>query len=448
MERNLTKGNILKTLVAFALPFILSYFLQTLYGMADLFIIGQFCSVESTTAVSIGSQVMHMITVMMVGLAMGATVMLGRAVGGEKSDDISKTVGNTITLFLIIAVVLTGIVLLLRDAVITVMQTPEEAVAGIQQYLTVCFLGIPFIVAYNVIASVFRGMGDSKSPMYFIALACGVNILLDYLFIGFFRLGPMGAALGTTLSQTFSVVISLMMIRRKRLICLSKGDLMPSASLIRGLLSVGLPVAIQDGFIQISFLAITVFANSRGLTDAAAVGVVEKVIGILFLVPSSMLSAVSALCAQNIGAGEHERAKKTLFYAIAIATGIGLISAITMLFFAETMVGLFVNRDETAVILAGGQYLRTYVWDCVLAGIHFCFSGYFCAYGRSGISFLHNAISILTARIPLAYFASKLFLDTLMPMGLAPSIGSGISVVICLIAYQYLKKNDRLLKKI
>ncbi len=175
---------------------------------------------------------------------------------------------------------------------------------------------------------------------------------------------------------------------------------------------------------------------------------VEKVIGILFLVPSSMLSAVSALCAQNIGAGEHERAKKTLFYAIAIATGIGLISAITMLFFAETMVGLFVNRDETAVILAGGQYLRTYVWDCVLAGIHFCFSGYFCAYGRSGISFLHNAISILTARIPLAYFASKLFLDTLMPMGLAPSIGSGISVVICLIAYQYLKKNDRLLKKI
>ncbi len=448
MERNLTKGNNLKTLVAFALPFILSYFLQTLYGMADLFIIGQFCSVESTTAVSIGSQVMHMITVMMVGLAMGATVMLGRAVGGEKSDDISKTVGNTITLFLIIAVVLTGIVLLLRDAVITVMQTPEEAVAGIQQYLTVCFLGIPFIVAYNVIASVFRGMGDSKSPMYFIALACGVNILLDYLFIGFFRLGPMGAALGTTLSQTFSVVISLMMIRRKRLICLSKGDLMPSASLICGLLSVGLPVAIQDGFIQISFLAITVFANSRGLTDAAAVGVVEKVIGILFLVPSSMLSAVSALCAQNIGAGEHERAKKTLFYAIAIATGIGLISAITMLFFAETMVGLFVNRDETAVILAGGQYLRTYVWDCVLAGIHFCFSGYFCAYGRSGISFLHNAISILTARIPLAYFASKLFLDTLMPMGLAPSIGSGISVVICLIAYQCLKKNDRLLKKI
>ncbi len=447
-ERNLTTGSIFKTLVAFSLPYLLSYFLQTLYGLADLFIIGQFNDVASTTAVSIGSQVMHMITVMLVGLAMGSTVLIGRAVGAGKKEEASVAVGNTTVLFMAVAAVLTGLLLWQRGSIITLMQTPEEAVEGITAYLTVCFLGVPFITAYNVIASVFRGMGDSKSPMYFVAVACVANIALDYLFIGFYGLGPMGAALGTTLAQTLSVIISLTVIVRKRLLALTGKSFRIRGRVVRSILSVGMPVSLQDGFIQISFLAITVFANARGLTDAAAVGIVEKIIGIIFLVPSSLLSAVSALCAQNIGAERHDRAKKTLFYAIRLATGFGLISALSMIFIAEWLVSLFVNGNDPAVILAGGQYLRTYVWDCVFAGIHFCFSGYFCAYGRSGISFLHNSISIITTRIPLAYLASVMFLDTLTPMGLAPSVGSVVSVVVCLVAYRYLMKNNRILERV
>ena len=216
MEKNLTTGSVFKTLLGFSLPFLLSYFLQTLYGMADLFIIGQFNGVESTTAVSIGSQVMHMLTVMIVGLAMGATVMIGQAVGAGEKEKASLAVGNTATLFFALSLAATAILLVAVRGIVNVMSTPEEAVAGTAAYLTICFLGIPFITAYNIISSIFRGMGDSKSPMYFVAVACAVNIGLDYLFIGVLGLGAAGAALGTTLSQTVSVIIAFLVIRDRK----------------------------------------------------------------------------------------------------------------------------------------------------------------------------------------------------------------------------------------
>lgn len=203
--------------------------------------------------------------------------------------------------------------------------------------------------------------------------------------------------------------------------------------MLGGILKVGVPVAVQDGFIQIAFIVVTVFANRRGLSDAAAVGIVEKLIGILFLVPSSMLSSVSALCAQNIGAGKHSRARETLKYAVMVTVFFGMAAAAAMQFAAEASVGLFANDSE--VVMLGGQYMRGYVWDCVFAGIHFCFSGYFCAYGLSGISFAHNMASIIFARIPLAYLASKYFISSLFPMGLAVPAGSALSVIICAAAF-------------
>ena len=188
--------------------YILSYFLQTLYGMADLFIIGQFNGVESTTAVSVGSQVMHMLTVMIVGLAMGATVMIGRAVGAGKQEQASRVIGNTFVLFTVLSVFFTGVLILAVRLIVSVIATPVEAVQGTSAYLMICFMGVPFITAYNIISSVFRGMGDSRSPMYFIAVACVANIALDYIFIGGMGLGSAGAALGTVLSQTLSVAVS------------------------------------------------------------------------------------------------------------------------------------------------------------------------------------------------------------------------------------------------
>ena len=439
MEKNLTTGSVFKNILFFSLPYLLSYFLQTLYGMADLFIIGQFEGVASTTAVSIGSQVMHMLTVMIVGLAMGSTVSIGQAVGAGDRKKAASGIGNTVTLFMCLSVVLTVALLVFVRPVVTIMSTPEAAVPGTVEYLTICFIGIPFITAYNIISSIFRGLGDSKSPMYFIAVACVANIALDYLFMGALHLGPSGAALGTTLSQAVSVIIALVVIRRHSgALAVKKSDFRPVRPVMAKLLRIGVPIAMQDGLIQIAFIIITVIANRRGLNDAAAVGIVEKIISFLFLVPSSMLSTVSALGTQNIGAGKPERARLTLRYAAFIAVCFGTCMVILMQFAAEPVVSLFTDSaqsDGAEVIRLGGQYMRGYVWDCIFAGVHFSFSGYFCACGRSGLSFLHNISAILLVRVPGVYLTSLFFPDSLFPMGLATSMGSLLSVIICVIAY-------------
>lgn len=441
MERNLTTGSVFKNIVIFSLPYFLSYFLQTLYGLADLFIIGQYEGVASTTAVSVGSQVMHMLTVMIVGLAMGTTVSIGRAVGAGDKKRMSACVGNTVTLFMLVSVVLTAALVLLVDPIVSVMSTPAEAVDGTARYLTVCFIGIPFITAYNIISSIFRGMGDSKSPMYFIAVACAANIALDYLFMGAMRLGPVGAALGTTLAQAISVLVAFIAIRRCRSVAVSRADLRPRRDVMGQILGIGVPVALQDGLIQIAFILITVIANLRGLTDSAAVGIVEKLISFLFLVPSSMLSAVSAIGAQNIGAGDYGRAKQTMWYAIGIAVGFGVIVSVLFQFIAEPVVGLF-TPDE-GVIAAGGQYMHGYIFDCLFAGIHFCFSGYFCACGKSMISFIHNISGVALVRVPGAYLMSKMYPATLLPMGLATAAGSILQVLICIVAYRIICRRGK-----
>ncbi len=445
MEKNLTSGSVFKTILKFSIPFFISYFLQTLYGMADLFIIGRFNGTDSTTAVSIGSQVMHMITMMLVGLSMGSTVLIAKAVGKGSARELSSAVGSTVTLFAALSLSVMVCALLLLRTILSLLSTPDEAVAGTSAYLTICFSGIPFITAYNVISSVFRGMGDSKSPMYFVAIACAANILLDYLFIGALKMGPAGAALGTTLSQAVSVAIALTVILRSRTgPRLTRSDFRAQKQVIAELLKIGVPVALQEGFIQFSFLVIAAIVNIRGLNDAAAVGIVEKVMGVLFLMPSAMLSAVSALSAQNIGAGKPERARLTLWYAILLASGFGLLAVAAMMLWAEPVVSLFSKSPD--VIRLGGQYMRGYVFDCILAGIQFCFNGYFCACGLSSMSFLNNFIGTLSARLPVAYLASVHFPDTLFPMGLATTSGSAVSLVICVIVFVWLRRREKRLE--
>ena len=441
--KDLTQGSIIGNITTFSFPYMLAYFLQILYGLADLFVIGQYCGVDSTTAVSNGAQVMYMVTVVLIGLAMGTTVLTARAIGAKDPVRTRAVVGNTVTMFAIIAVVLMVVLLCLRGWIVGVMDTPAEALNGMEHYLTICFIGIPFIIAYNIIASIFRGLGDSKSPMYFVAVACVVNIILDYFFIGVLELGAMGAALGTTLSQAASVLFALCYIRRhKGMLDISRSDLRSQRDVIKLILKIGLPIAIQDGFIQISFLAITVIANGRGLVDAAAVGIVEKFIGLVFIVPSAMLSTVSAISAQNIGANKMPRAKQTLRTAMLITSVYGLVVSITLQFIPQVAVGLFTSDSQ--VLAQGSDYLRGYVWDCIFASIHFCFSGFFTACGYALISFLHNSLSIVCARVPLAWLSSMLYPDTLYPMGLSTCTGSFISCLICIGAYWWLKRKGKI----
>lgn len=445
VKNDLTKGSVFWKLFQFSLPYLFSCFLQTFYGMADLYITGQFYSADTITAVSVGSQVTHMLTVVIVGLAMGTTVNIGLAVGAGNQRKVSEIIGNTVTLFAVFAFLLTVLLLCANNGILQVLSVPRESWVQAKSYLTVCFAGVPFIVAYNVISSIFRGMGDSKSPLYFVAIAGVFNVAFDYLLIGGFAMGAKGAAIATVMSQAFSVAAALLALcisqKKQAGFSLSRQDFRLSGEIFRGLLKVGAPVALQDGLIQVAFLVITVIANRRGVNAAAAVGIVEKVIGFLFLVPSAMLSAVSAVAAQNAGAGLHDRGRRALGCGILITVVSGLIFTISCQFFAETILGFFV-KDEPEVILLGGQYLRAYVPDCIFAGIHFCFSGYFCAYQKSMVSFAHNLAAIILVRIPGAYYASEWFPDSLYPMGLAAPLGSVLSAVICIIFYMILKKES------
>lgn len=443
-KNNLTTGNVRLTMLQFVLPYLLSCFLQTFYGMADLFVVGLYNGPETTTAVSVGSQVMHMLTVMLVGLAMGTTVRIARAVGAGDERDARRTVGTTVVCFAALAVVLTAVLLLAVQGITRLIMTPVEAVEETNRYLFLCFAGIPFITAYNVISSIFRGAGDSKSPMLFAAAACVVNIAMDFVLIGGLGLGAAGAALGTIAGQTVSVLLALLFIRRCRIgFGISGKDIRCQAQVLRAILHVGVPVAMQDGLIQIAFIVITVIANSRGLVASTGVGIVEKLISFMFLVPSAFLSAVSSITAQNMGAGKPERARESLRFGLMITVGWGLICCLYCQFWPQTLVGLFSN--DGAVVLAGSDYLRAYSFDCVFAAVHFCFSGYFCGDQKSGISFLHNIVSILAARIPLAYLASLYFPDTLYPMGLAAPCGSFLSALICVLFYLYYRRREGLL---
>ena len=439
MAVNALSGSVWKSLVSFSIPFVISYFLQTLYGMADLVIIGQFEGPASITAVAVGSQIMHMVTVVLVGLSMGTTIAIARAVGKGEAEKVSCTIGQTLLIFGILSVVLAGFLINFLPRIVDIMATPPEAVRGTKHYLLICFLGIPLITGYNLISSIFRGLGNSRTPTYFVALAAVINLTLDLLFMGPFAMGPLGAALGTTISQGVSVLVGVFVMKRHPMgLGLSKASFVPSGSLIREILGVGIPIAVQDAFIQISFLIITMIANLRGVTDAAAVGIVEKIISFLFLVPSSLLSAVSALSAQNLGADNRKRARAYLYDAIKTAVFFGLSVSLLIQVMAPRFVGLFTS-DE-AVIASGGPYLKGYIFDTIFAGIHFSFSGYFCAAKKSIYSFLHNLIAIVLVRIPFVYLASRAFSDSLFPMGLVTASGSLLSVLICCFLFRHLER--------
>lgn len=442
-QQDLTQGSIVRNIFSFALPYMFAYFLQILYGLADMFIIGQYCGVDSITAVSNGAQVMYLITTVIIGIAMGTTVRLAHAVGAKDDRRAARVIGNSVSMFAVIALILAGVLLLSTTSIVRLILTPAESVLGAEHYLYICFAGIPFIVAYNVIASIYRGLGDTRTPLYFVAVACVCNILLDYLFIGYVGLGPMGAALGTTLSQTISVIFALFAIRKQwQRFSLCRADFRFCRPVMKNLLTVGLPVALQDGFIQISFIIIAIIANSRGLVDAAAVGIVEKFIGLLFIVPSAMLSTVSAVSAQCIGAGNALRARQTMWRAMAITFTYGIIATLITEMMPQGAIRLFTS--DAQVIVQGAEYLRSYATDCALAGVHFCFSGFFTAYGFAVISFAHNVTSIVTARIPLSYIFSVNFPHDLLPMGCAAPIGSTVSIIICVIAYWWMRRKGKI----
>lgn len=427
---NLTSGNVLERLVSFALPFLFSSFMQAFYGAVDMWTIGKFSTTANLAAVNTGAQVTQIVTGFCVGLSMGTTVLIGHSVGAQNKKAADRALGNSVWLFVGLAAILTPIMILGSGAITGIMQTPEEAVSGASVYIGICGAGVPFIVSYNVISAILRGDGNSRMPMVFIGIACIVNVAGDLLLTGYLGLGVVGVAIATVTAQAVSSVVGIIYLWKKGLsFAITRVGFRLSASGIRRILFIGLPIAVQDTLINISFIAITVIANTRGITDASAVGVVEKLIQLMFLFPTAMMSALSAFTSQNIGAGKETRAISAVKYGIVMTLAFGILSCTLSQFIGEQMASFF--STDVEVIHSAAEYLKTYSIDCIVVAFSFCLNGYFCGIDKSIIVFIHNAISAFGVRIPLAILFSNMFRESMLPMGLASPIGSVVSLAIC-----------------
>ncbi len=436
---DLTQGSVLKNLLRFMLPFLFVNIMQAFYGAVDLFVVGRFSGTSAISAVNIGSQIIQIITGFVIGISMGITVALAHNIGSRDKAGAVKTVSNGILLFIIFAVVSTPLMIWESGTLVEVMQTPADAIHEATQYVLICSFGLPFIIIYNVIAALLRGIGNSKTPMLFVGAACVVNVVGDFLLTGFLHMGVTGAAVATVVAQMICSFCGLIYLKYCGLsFPFRKSDLHFHKSSLHKILIVGFPVALQDTLINISFIVLTVIANERGLIASSAVGVVEKLIMFMFLIPSAMLSAISAITAQNLGAHRPERATATVKYGIWITAAFGILMCAVSQLYPNALTSIF-SHDPT-VILSAGAYLKTYSIDCILVAFTFCMNGYLCGMNRSIITLFHNTLSIFLVRIPAAYFLSRCYPNSLLPMGLASPLGSVLSIIILTGYFFYLKK--------
>ena len=438
-NQSLLQGNILKSLGSFAFPVLLALFLQAMYGAADLIIVGQFADTYEQSGVASGSQLFNMITMVITGLTMGVTVFVGDCIGAGKPEKAGKGVGTGIAVFAVLAGAVTALVVPFSDGLAAFMHAPAGAFDQTSAYVRICGSGTLFIVAYNVIGAVFRGIGDSKTPLLTVAIACAVNILGDLLLVAGFGLGAAGAAIATVSAQAISVVFSLYLISKKDLpFRFSKQYIRFDPDCLKKILLVGVPIALQELLVQFSFLFIQVLVNSMGVVESAAVGVAEKVCVFLMLVASAYMQSISAFVAQNNGAGKFERSRKALFYGIKTALLAGLVMGSIAFFAGDLLASVF--SGEADVIACAHDYLKAYAIDCLLTAILFCFIGYFNGCGKTLFVMLQGVLGAFCVRIPAVYLMSQVEGASLFHIGLGTPISSVTQILLCVAAYRIYQK--------
>lgn len=439
--RTFTEGPILLPLVRFALPVLAALFLQALYGAVDLWVVGQYGSAVDVSAVSTGSQIMHTVTVLINGLSMGITILVGQRIGQGRSREAGAVIGTGVCMFLVGAVGVTVAVMAGAELLARLLQAPPEAFAGTVTYIRICGGGAVFIVAYNVLGSVFRGIGDSKLPLIAVVIACVCNIAGDLLLVAGFGLGAAGAALATVFAQAISVLLCLVILRRRTLpFSFTRSDLRLDRTHLGHILRLGSPVALQDLLVNISFLVLIAIANSMGVIASSGVGVAEKLCGFIMLVPSSFMQSMSAFVAQNIGAGKPERAKKTLFYGILASLAAGAVIGCFAFFRGDLLAGLFARDHD--IVLAAAEYLKAYAIDTLLTAFLFCFIGYFNGLGKTFFVMVQGIVGAFLVRIPVAFFVSRLSGVTLFHIGLATPCSTAVQIALCVGYYLLLRRRE------
>lgn len=441
MEKNntFTQGRILKPLILFALPVLLALFLQAMYGAVDLLIVGKFASSADVSAVSTGSQIMMTLTNLVSSFAMGTTVLLGQQIGCGERKQGGRTVGTAIVMFTVIALVMTAVLVIFAPQVSSIMNAPEEAFDKTVAYVRICGGGMLVIVAYNLIGCIFRGIGDSRTPLFTVAVACVFNIAGDLILCAGFKMGTEGAAFATVFAQIISVIVSFGVIRKKELpFEMRRTDIEVHGRTLRKMVGLGAPIALQDLLVSISFLIILAIVNSMGVTASAGVGVAEKVCAFIMLISSAFMQSISAFVAQNYGAGRMDRAKKALHYGVAVSFAIGVGMFFLSFFHGNVLAGIF--SSDAMVIEAAADYLKAYAIDCLFTAIFFCYIGFYNGIGMTKFVMIQGIIGAFCVRVPVSWFMSRRAGATLFDIGLATPFSSILQLVLCLGCMLYLRK--------
>ena len=445
--KTLTQGSILASLIKFALPVLAAMFLQSLYGGVDLLVVGQFAETADVSGVATGSQLMHTATLVVTSLAMGLTIYVGQKIGEKKEDEAGRAVGAGVVLFLIIGAVMTVVFAIFAARLSAVMQAPEEAFSHTTQYVRICGLGFIFITAYNVLGAIFRGIGDSATPLLTVAIACGFNIAGDIIFVAVLGLGAAGAAIATVLSQASSVVISLMIISRKKLpFRFSRSYISFDRRLISKELKLGVPIALQELLVGVSFLVIQAIVNSIDVVASAGVGVAEKVCAFILLVPSSFGQSMAAFVAQNVGARETVRAKKALIYGILTSLAVGLVIGSFTFVRGDLLAAIF--SKDAAVIASAHSYLKAYAIDTLLTAIMFCWIGYYNGCGKTLFVMIQGIMGAIGVRVPMVFLMSRIEGASLFMIGLGTPSSTFVQILLCAGYAMWLKKQNNQLEHI
>lgn len=433
-----TQGSIVGKLVPFMMPILASLILQALYGAVDLMVVGHFGTTAGLSGVSTGSNVLNMVTFVAAGLSTGVTVLIGQYLGERKPEKIGPLLGGTIVLFASIAVGLCVIMLAFARPIAVLMQSPEEAVDLTVIYIRICGAGIFFIIAYNIISCVFRGLGDSNSPLLFVLIACVVNIILDLVFVAGLHMNVAGAALATVIAQAVSVLLSLVIIKKKSFPFVMKREYIRFSGEVKHIVVVGFPIALQEFLTQISFMALVAFINRLGLNASSGYGVASKVVNFIMLIPSSIMQSLASFVSQNVGAGQEKRARQAMVTTMVIGGAIGIVICFAVIFMGDKISGIFTT--DPAVIEKSWEYLRGIAIEAVVTAILFSFVGYFNGHQQTLYVMLQGIAQTFIVRLPMAYIMSIQPNASLTYIGMAAPTATIFGIIINLIYFRFYTK--------
>lgn len=440
MKSDFTQGSILKKLVAFMLPVLGALVLQAAYGAVDLLVVGRFGTTSGLSAVSTGSQVLNLVTFVVTQLAMGVTVLIARYLGEKRPEQIGGLIGGSTVVFTIITAVLFVALVFFAEPISRLVQAPAEALDLTTGYVRICGGGIFFIVAYNLLSAIFRGLGDSKSPLMFVAVACVVNIVGDLLLVAVFHMDAAGAALATVFAQAISVVFALMLLKKRGLpFKITKRDFRITPQCRRAL-KIGLPLALQECLTQGSFLALCAFVNRLGLLASSGYGVANKIVNFAMLVPSALMQSMASFVSQNVGAGDEQRARKSMFTGMGVGMVIGVIVFALVMFKGDVLTSLFTTDPD--VIQNGFDYLKGFAAETILTAVLFSMIGYFNGHNNTVWVMAQGLIQTLIVRLPMSYIMSIQPNASLTSIGLAAPTATLFGIVLNVIYYMRTKKRE------